>query len=243
MKNLLAAAIIIFSSTGIFAQTPGTDTKPAFQKFKGGIMINPLLVWGNANVDDPTQNSVESKGLTLGFAYGLIGEYFFNNNYGLSMNLRTSSFKTEFNYTPVNGQNLSIDRKINLQYIELPFCLKMRTNEVGYMKYFAQIGLEPAVKIGANLVADTLHNGVITGTKTLNNVTENVNLFMLYSVIGVGVEYNLGGTTNLVGSITWNNGFTNVWDKAIDSPKAIPPVYSNFNSPVSNISLNIGVLF
>src|SRR5437764_769853 len=62
---------------------------------------------------------------------------------------------------------------------------------------------------------------------------------------GLGVEYNLGGTTNLVAGITWSNGFTNVWNKQpdVNGNSTTPPVWSNFNSPVGNISLNIGVLF
>jgi hypothetical protein len=244
MKKLLALALIIFSANVLIAQNQGNQTATTQGKFKGGIMVNPFVSWSNASVDDPNVNKITNPGAGFGFAYGLVGDYFFNNNYGIDMNLRVSMFDDHFIYYPNHSSsNLWVDRTIHLQYVELPFCLKMRTNEVGYMKYFAQVGLMPAVKISAK--ADINSTDSLTRTGTTLNITgtNDVNVFMVYSVIGLGVEYNLGGTTNLVGSITWNNGFTNVWSKKADNTATDPHTYNNFNTPVGNIALNLGVLF
>jgi hypothetical protein len=242
MKNLLAAAIIIFSSIGLFAQTPDNNTS-AGAKFKGGIMINPFVGWSNASVDDPSVNKVQNKSAGIGFAYGVVGDFFFNNNYGLDLNLRISSFDDHIVYYPNNHSSTWIDRNVHLQYVELPICLKMRTNEVGYMKYFAQVGLMPAAKLGAKLDATSSDTLARTGSGLNITGTNDINVFMLYSVIGVGAEYNLGGSTNLVASITWNNGFTNIWSKGNDNTTSVPHVYRNYNSPVGAIALNIGILF
>jgi len=249
MKKLIPIAILILFSNSLFAQVINTQPPPPIPpkkaKFKGGVMINPFIGWTPANVDDPTKNSITSKGAQFGFAYGLLGEFFFNNNYGISTNLRVSGFNTEFNYTPqTNNSVISIDRTLHQQYIEIPVTLKMRTNEVGYMKYFAQFGFMPSVQLGTKLDVDTTYkNGNVSSEVKGLNATSNVNLFMLYSVIGIGAEYNLGGTTSMVFSITWNNGFTNIWHKQTDNTSSNPPILSNFNTPEENIALNIGVLF
>ena len=270
MKNLTAIVLFMLANAMIYAQsTPPAAIAPPSNyqaptrtfKFKGGLMVSPFVGWTPVNVDDPTKNSISSKGAQIGFSYGLLGDFFFSNNYGISANLRVSDFNSEFKYNPgnsgyytINGQGanvVSIDRTLHLQYIDLPITLKMRTNEVGYMKYFAQFGVMPAVQLGTKGDIDTVSNkplngggsASVTGSVKGLNVTNDVNLFMLYSVIGVGAEYNLGGTTSLVVSITWNNGFTNIWNKKNDNSTANPPVFSNFNSPEENISLNLGVLF
>jgi hypothetical protein len=241
MKKLLAIALIIFSSSFTKAQTPVTQPAPSNGKFRGGIMINPLIGWQNANVDDPVKNKVTSSGAQFGFAYGLLGEYFFNNNYGLSLNPRVTAFTSQFQYTPdlKNHPDYSINRTVNLQYVEVPLSLKMRTNEVGYMKYFGQVGLMPAVKLSARGNIDVASS---TGSSSVSglNVTDSVNLFMMYLVIGVGAEYNLGGTSSIIGSITWNNGFTNVWNR---SKNADYRKDNDFSSAPANISLNIGFMF
>ena len=113
MKKLVAIAFLIFFSNTLFAQILYTQPPPAppkKAKFKGGVMINPFIAWTPANVDDPTKNSISSKGAQIGFAYGLLGEFFFNNNYGISTNLRVSNFTSEFQYYPIANGNYSIDR-------------------------------------------------------------------------------------------------------------------------------------
>ena len=69
-------------------------------------------------------------------------------------------------------------------------------------------------------------------TKDANG--EHVNLFGLYMVIGLGAEYNLGGNTSLVGSLTFNNGFVNAW-KTTGS--------ESFNDVPAYVALNLGVVF
>ena len=243
MKKLSAIAVILFSTFAAMGQSSTSQSNNNGAKFKGGVMINPFVSWGQPNTDDPTKNKVESTVPSLGFGYGLVGDFFFNNNYGINANLRVTSFNTQFRYTPEIKSSYAIDRTLKLQYVELPITLKMRTNEIGYFRYFAQFGIMPAVKLAARGDIDTLLNNTVMHSVKDLNITNDVNIFMLYSVIGLGAEYNLGGSTSIIGSITWNNGFTNVWNKNTDDRSVNPPVYSNFNSPVSNIALNLGVEF
>ncbi len=249
MKKLALTALFMFTVAITFAQTTNTIVTPPYQvrkvpKFKGGLMISPAITWMQAAVDNQNINKIQSPGAKLGFSYGLVGDFFFNNNYGIGANLRITSFNEEFKYFKNADSLQSIDRTLHLQYLEIPVTLKMRTNEIGYVKYFAQFGFMPAILLGARADINEYdrNNNSVSSNNGLN-VNSSVNLFMLYSVVGIGAEYNLGGSTNIIVSLSWNNGFTNIWNRATNVSNPDPYTNSNFSTPVENISLNLGVLF
>ena len=250
MKKLIAIGLFIFSNMMAYAQsTPpqSPSSNPQYSnpprgrttKFKGGLMVSPSVTWLDANVDNSSINKISSPNPHLGFSYGLVGDFFFNNNYGIGTGIRVTGFDESFDYYNNAHNAYYIGRTLHLQYLDIPITLKMRTNDVGYMKYFAQFGFMPSVKLSARADLDT--SGV-TNANNLN-VSSSVNILVLYSVVGIGAEYNLGGTTNLVFGITWYNGFTNIWNKAGNRTSADPNINSNFNTPAENIALNFGVLF
>jgi hypothetical protein len=209
--------------------------------FRGGLKINPSFVWLKTE-PEVSGSTIENNGVKFGFSYGVFGDYYFVENYGISTELRIAHLGAEYSYTPANNANmLSVNRSINLQYVEVPISLKMRTNEVGYMRYFGQFGFVPAVNIKAK--ADDVYNDM-RGVKTEVNdkkVGKEVNLFAMYLQIGAGVEYNLGGSTSLLGGVTFYNGFTNLINKKEDDPTT--GSYRNFNAKPAYIALNLGVIF
>ena len=57
-------------------------------------------------------------------------------------------------------------------------------------------------------------------------------------ILAAGVEYNLGGSTSLFGALTFNNGFTNVFDfKNNIAPYVAADAVSN------SLDLTIGLMF
>ena len=129
---------------------------------------------------------------------------------------------------------LDFERKYMHQYLELPLTLKMQTPEFGYLSYFGKFGFAP----GFNLKAKG-EDQYVAG----NRFTEEVDLksrtplFRAALIIGIGVEYSLGGRTTLLGGVTYNNGFTN-------SLKG-RNTYMNVNpsASASYLQLNMGVMF
>ena len=156
----------------------------------------------------------------VGFAYGIMGEYSFADNYAFATGAEVS----------YRGGKLAVkdtSSKFNLQYIEIPLSLKMKTNEIGYFTYFAQFGFSPGIRIKSK--SETTVQNTTVEDEDLNDETSPFNVAM---IIGLGGQYSLGGKTSLLMAIVFNNGFTNVFDKGNDA-KAI----SNY------LGLNIGVLF
>lgn len=186
------------------------------QKFHFGLKIVPSMTWLK-----PDNKGVERDGRRIGFGYGIQTEFRFQENYaiasGVQVTYRGGNLRTKDSLV----NNSELVQKNRLQYVEVPFGLKMKTNEFGKTRYFGQFGFSPGFNIAAK--ADNNFEDDI-------DIQEDVNLFNLNMIVGAGVEYTLSGSTVLMGGIEFNNGFLDVFK---DSRKAA----TNY------LGLNIGVLF
>ena len=69
--------------------------------------------------------------------------------------------------------------------------LKLQTNQIGYLTFFSDLGLDPKIVIGGKADIPSLN---ISGENAMNEL----NMFNLSYHITAGIEYSLGGTTALV---------------------------------------------
>jgi opacity protein-like surface antigen len=118
-----------------------------------------------------------------------------------------------------------LETDVKLQYIELPLTIKLMTNEIGYMRYYAVVGAGNAFNIRAR--ADYVVPQYYANAPTLvekfeevtdENLQDDIALYKASLIVGAGLEYNFSGNTSLVTGITYNNGFTNILD--VDGVKA-----------------------
>src|SRR5690606_14839771 len=116
MKKLLLAAIFTLAATMLFAQ----DT---YKGFKLGITAHPNFGWLKSEID-----GVKSNGLRAGFSYGLVGDFYFADNYAFTTGLKLTTIngQTENENAPDKGKQLIY----KLQYIEIPAKIKLTTNEM-----------------------------------------------------------------------------------------------------------------
>ena len=174
----------------------------AGQNFRFGINLDPVISWFS-----PDSKPIDKDGAKLGFNGGLIIETNFQKNY---------IFATGINLAYLGG-NLLYDSAViikvkdataaalqpgttveyNLQYISIPLSLKMKTNQIGYISYYGQLGLTPQVNIKARAKSQG-------GLLDKDNVIEEIGIFNLSYFIGGGIEYSLGGTTALNVGIFFN---------------------------------------
>jgi hypothetical protein len=224
MKKLLAACLIFILAQSVKAQE---------DDWRFGVKINPMLTWLKTDPDNPRVQDEMNQGAHFGIGYGIMADYFPKEHYGFGAELRLSNFSEKFKV--VQGA-AEIDRSMSLQYLELPLTLKMRTNEMGYLRYFAQAGFMPALNLRAKGNIDTF---VTTGSTVVSRINNDikltdVNTFMTYVVAGAGAEYNPGGHSRFIFELLFQKGFTNIWSRDNNS---------NFNTKPFQIGLNIGVLF
>jgi len=112
----------------------------------------------------------------------------------------------------------------NLQYLDIPLGLKLKTEELGYATFFLEAGFNPMFNINASASASD-------DSFSKEDIREVTRLFNLGYHAGIGVEYRLGGNTAAIGGIRWSSGLTDV----TDNDKA--------NVTMRAISIHIGILF
>ncbi len=252
MKKLVLFPIVIammFLSKTLVAQ----DGENNFKNFRFGLIVQPDLAWYKPD----NTKLFESSGSRIKFAYGLATEFRLNKvacfNTGIMVNyaggglnfLQDSTFYKIQTETGVDTTIFFIkSRHYNMIYADIPITLKMKTPEIGSMTYFGQFGINLSVRTKARaLDKGTLKNTNVESTQENVDITKDMNIFQIGINIGAGAEYNLAGSTSVVFSINYHNGFSNIMKKEseflIDKfGKALKQdTQSNY------VSLTIGILF
>jgi hypothetical protein len=102
-------------------------------------------------------------------------------------------------------------RSVKANYINIPFHLKFKTNEIGYLTYFGQFGINTA--FNTNALADDDLTDLNTGNGTSQSeldVDSELQPITFALHVQIGAEYNLSGSTSLVFGLFFNNGFSNI---------------------------------
>ena len=235
MKKIFAI-ISVVCITGIVA---AQDNKPE-TKFRFGFKVAPSIAWMKPDV-----KYFSSDGSRIGFIYGLMFDYNLSKNYAIGTGIEVSyrGGKLKYNYDFSSGNTIhtySGDDTYMLKYIELPVTIKMKTNEIGYMTYFGQFGLQPAFKISAkeDYAQKKTTPSVTPKDTSETDVNVDVSPINLSLLFAIGAEYRISGNTSIVVALQFSNGFTDVLtgtnhDDTSTELKAI----SNY------FSLNVGVFF
>jgi hypothetical protein len=265
-----AFILCVALSTTLF--TNAQETTPAYspaveQEVKPvrlGFAIAPALTWLSSET-----KQLNTQGLRFGFAYGVTVDFSIakSNNYSLATGFMIGHTGGKLNYaegaslepgvTPMRSGRTEYNAK--LQYINVPITLKLKTNEIGYMSYFGQFGVLGGVKIGAKKDGQTSFDNPSSVVPYDNEgFNDDSRLFNAGLLIGLGAEYNISGSTNLVFGIQYFRGFTNVLDLNLD--KVDKDGLVEFNLPenditripnggprasafLNQIALSIGVIF
>ena len=189
-----------------------------------------------------TDKTIENDGTTVGFAYGLMGEYAINSTYGLHAELLLSQVNSKFNLTSeqsfvndINNTKISsLNYKYTIQYIEIPMSMKLNTKEIGNLVYFGNFGFSPgfALNARASITSGDIPQSIkdLDPTNyrvnddegddfTLDNFDDKVFLFRFPLIIGGGVEYRMAGSTSLQVGVRFANTFTDMFvkDKTADA--------------------------
>jgi hypothetical protein len=266
MKNTLILIALTFATCGLFAQE-GTQQSgfaqaapDRIQPVRLGFIATPTLNWLS------TENrELDSKGVRAGFTFGVMVDFTIaqSPNYafatGLFMNmanggnLRYADLQQRAQNAP--SEQVMTDANLNFQYMEVPLTLKLKTNEIGYMTYFGQLGVLGGVKLSARQSGEYQYQTEPRNTVLIEreNVASDTQLFNAGMLVGIGTEYNITGNTNLVFGISYFHGFTNVLKRNVLSTNEKGEIlFNEEGAPVTgdkrrgvlrSLSLNLGVIF
>lgn len=204
-----------------------------------GITANPGLVWVK-----PDNTNISSNGVRFGFDFGLVFDYVFGqqDRYAFNSGINLLISGARLKGTAADSSGVTSDLTARINYLEIPLTVKLRSNEVGYLTYYGQLGLTPQFAVRSR--ADyTLTDSVGMVTADVKNAKlrdipvepvtiDKVRPFNLGLVVEAGIEYALTENTALVGGIFFNAGFLDMFKDA-DSERVVS----------RSIGLRISVLF
>jgi hypothetical protein len=222
MKKAMRPTLVIMLWLGSFLSLH------AQSKIKLSVHADPQVSWFSSD-----ENEVLPDGSRFHMQTGLSMDFFFDENYAFALgfginNLGGTLLYSDSTLFVSNEDTLSLvpgqSVKHKLQYLDIPVGLKLKTEELGYLTFFLQLGLNPMININARGKSGD-------GTLDDESIRETTQLFNLAYHAGAGVEYRLGGNTALIGGIRWTSGLTDV----TDNDKA--------NITIKTITLHLGIMF
>jgi hypothetical protein len=221
MKKLaLSTILLVVTLSQAFTQDSGD------QKFVFGLKASPSVTWFRVDGD-----GIKNEAIRIGFTYGLMTEFYLTSNYafatGIDISYRGGKYKEQVSLLGNVLGNVDVIQK--LQFVEVPIALKLKTNEIGYMKYYGIFGVSPGVIVKAN---ETIESDILGFPDRKNRSNQSdFTVFNTSLNVGLGIEYNLGGSTSFTTGLQYTNGLIDIW--SIDKRQMRS----------DGITLNIGVLF
>jgi len=199
------------------------------QSYSFGVFVDPQLSWVNSDT-----KRYDPNGPVTGLNIGFTADKFFAKRYafasGLSINTiggNVRFMQSAYTLKTIDGEyiiDVGDNIKFKSQYLTLPIGFKFRTNQIGYITYFANVGISGSVRI---------RSYVWNTTYDVSRETFKTDMewgFASY-YIGVGGEYSLGGESAILFGILWSDGLTRI----IELP--------NSNITSQSLSLKIGIVF
>jgi hypothetical protein len=191
--------------TGILFQT-----LPGQGNIRFAVHVDPQFAWLRSS----DHKEIDPDGAIFHMQAGLQMDYFFADNYAFILGFGINNMGGKLVFGDSIGYGTEKDPvivvpeqriKMNLQYLDIPLGLKLKTEEMGYLTGFLQLGFNPMFNINAHI---TSRDDDAFDKENIQE--EGVKLFNLGYHVGAGAEYRLGGNTALVGGIRWTSGFTKV---------------------------------
>ncbi len=209
-RTITFLGISLLFSTAVLAQESGSLSDRITigdRKIRIGFKADPTITWLG-----PKESFVTKDGSKFGFSYGFVLDFIIDPNYAIATGLQIAhvggKIKTK-NDIGLFEEGLSPQENtynLNLQYVEIPVALKLKTNPINNLTYWGQFGTYLGINIGARL------NGSVDGKTEFKKekVTSDIQPINAGLLLGAGVEYPLNDKTTLSVGLGFQNGFVDV---------------------------------
>jgi hypothetical protein len=220
MKQIILTVLLAFYVLTAFGQ------KHVRLSFTGSPSINWMT----------TSNShASNEKLILGYNFGLNGDFYFSEDerYSILTGVQITNAGGEISYNPgysfqFANTTLPSPAKIKylLRYIEVPFAVRLRTDEFNRVRYWGLFGLSGMVNIEARGTSND-------GSLKKANINSEVNLFNMAMNLGIGIDYDLGSSNAVSLGLVFQNGLLDVTtDHAFAD-----------NTKINTLNLKFGIIF
>jgi hypothetical protein len=222
MKNLKILIITVLLGYSHVASSQD-DSGGSDQKVRFGIALNSGASWLKLEKDQ------ENDGLGFVIGGGLVMEFRVSDYVALTTGVTMSNYAanvkytTDLNFTYEREEDgavlppetsLLLGRKYFFKTVELPLKLKLKTPEIGYLTYFAELGLVGCINYKSyskeNTISESGTTKVLSGSLDEIDANQVTNWFRGALSMNVGIEYSLIGNTALVVNLTWDYALSNI---------------------------------
>lgn len=183
-----------------------------------------------------TNNTVADREKSiLGYDFGLNGDFYFSEDerYSLLTGLLITNIGGEIAYRGNSdfsfaGVTLPAVSKIKyrLRYVEIPLAIKLKTDHFQRTSYWGLFGLSTMLNIESKGTSD---NGLLKKS----SINEEIGLLNLAMNVGIGFDYDLGGSNSVSTGLIFQNGLIDVTTNNAFSDKTI----------INSLKLKIGLIF
>lgn len=241
-RIVVSLALVLACCTALTAQRP----------FQFGFQLSPTFSTMNTN-----DNLINSDGTNLGLKLGLISEIGIGENYAITTGLGfhfnaggTLFYEDRYDRVDIwNDTDIVADTsfaggtsfKYNLQFVEIPFGLTLRTREFGYLRYYFQ----PLVTLGFSTQSrgNVKNVGFVDEDEDFD-IGSEVNALNLSWGIGAGVEYLISEETFLIGGLAFQSGFADLTrDRNTTLTRDGNESRDDSRGKINSIVLRLGIMF
>ncbi len=191
--------LTIFSGYRVQAQDYYSSTYQ-YKPVSLGITFAPNIAWMRYGGTGDHKSTPK-----FGYAYGLLADFAFTENYYFSSGLLINTLNAESNYSDPTvdyapGTDLTNDYR--LQYAEIPITVKLKSTMRYFRSYYGQFGFTGGVKLNAKEKKP--------GADSRTSMGDDADFFRLALQIGGGVEWQLDHNMVMLTGLSFNNGFTRI---------------------------------
>jgi hypothetical protein len=200
-------------------------TLPAMSQLRIGLNFSPAISINRVFEDKDSTFDYSPNGAGIRFIAGPELSFMIGKNYAFTTGLWYAAKRAGITIKDkISGKET--EETYNLQYIQLPATLKLFTNEIATdMRLYFQIGGTADIKLA-------------TKEKKIN-VTPDIVKFRPFDtsiLAGVGIEYQLGENTYLLGGLRYTRGL-------INSATRFEDAVNEFRINNDLISIDMGIRF
>lgn len=201
MKKIIFVIFLLYS-TNILAQH-----KPFQFGFKGAASIG----WFGTDVKD-----YSNEGVDFGGSWGFVADIYLMENYAFTTGFDVLFLNGSMKYPYAKQDTIDMtvfgqmESKFKAKYIEIPLVFTMRTNDIGKVKIFGQIGFGFGILLNAKANNTFIPDN---GQSTESNEGEDSGIFRPTResfIIGAGIEIPLDASTFIRTGIKYDNAFIDV---------------------------------
>jgi hypothetical protein len=176
--------------------------------------FDPLFSWFSTDSYD-TRN----EGVVPGYKFGISYNRYFSPNYSFSsgvdiiksggrlINRQTTNFELKDYSSSILTVQAGESVTYRITYLSVPLGIKLQTNQIGYGRFFTDVGFDPKIVVGGRVDIPSLN---IKG----GNALPELNTFNLSFHVMAGMEYPLAGNNNFIIGIGFEN---NLFDVTTDN--------------------------